>query len=175
MSGDIPIRDIHLPESISWWPIAPGWWLLLLLSLFFGLLTLQKIRRRNNKAHRDAISQQDTIANAQKILKGMSKTLDDQQAIKEVSVLLRRTAMSLYGRDSIAGLTGAEWLMFLDKKGKTTDFSQGSGQVLIKQPYQETTHYNRKKLVAITSQWLQTQLQIHPVEEAPKKSGDHHV
>jgi len=28
---DIAIRDIHLPDAISWWPLAPGWWGLLAL------------------------------------------------------------------------------------------------------------------------------------------------
>ena len=23
----IPLRDLHLPDAISWWPLAPGWWL----------------------------------------------------------------------------------------------------------------------------------------------------
>jgi cbb3-type cytochrome oxidase subunit 3 len=27
----LPLKDIHLPEAISWWPPAIGWWLLLVL------------------------------------------------------------------------------------------------------------------------------------------------
>ena len=26
------LRDIHLPEPISWWPPAPGWWILAVAS-----------------------------------------------------------------------------------------------------------------------------------------------
>ena len=25
----LPLRDLHLPEPIGWWPLAPGWWVIL--------------------------------------------------------------------------------------------------------------------------------------------------
>ena len=28
---ELPLRDIHLPEAISWWPPAIGWWILAVL------------------------------------------------------------------------------------------------------------------------------------------------
>ena len=31
------LRDIALPAAVSWWPLAPGWWLLLGLVLLFAL------------------------------------------------------------------------------------------------------------------------------------------
>jgi len=32
--SSIPLRDIHLPDPIGWWPPAPGW------SIVLGLLVL---------------------------------------------------------------------------------------------------------------------------------------
>ena len=29
----IPLRDLHLPEAIGWWPLAPGWWILIAIAL----------------------------------------------------------------------------------------------------------------------------------------------
>ena len=22
----LPLKDLHLPAEIGWWPLAPGWW-----------------------------------------------------------------------------------------------------------------------------------------------------
>ena len=48
---DLPLRDIHLPDPVSWWPPAPGWWLLFGLSLVLGgLLVWHRLRRRRREA-----------------------------------------------------------------------------------------------------------------------------
>ena len=36
------LRDIQLPEPISWWPLAPGWWVLI-ISVSYTHLTLPTI------------------------------------------------------------------------------------------------------------------------------------
>ena len=25
----LPLRDLHLPAEVGWWPLAPGWWVLI--------------------------------------------------------------------------------------------------------------------------------------------------
>ena len=32
----IPLRDLHLPEGIGWWPLAPGWWVVIALVMIGG-------------------------------------------------------------------------------------------------------------------------------------------
>ena len=47
--AEIPLRDIHLPEPISWWPLAPGWWILvggLLALAILGFLAWRFYARR---------------------------------------------------------------------------------------------------------------------------------
>ena len=40
------LRDIHLPEAVSLWPLAPGWWLLLaLIAAVLGLSIAVWLRR----------------------------------------------------------------------------------------------------------------------------------
>ena len=47
------LRDIQLPESVPFWPPAPGWWLLALLlaaSLSCGFFTLYRRRALRREA-----------------------------------------------------------------------------------------------------------------------------
>lgn len=47
------LRDIHLPPSPSWWPLAPGWWFLIVLALLallamgLAIWWLRRQRRRH--------------------------------------------------------------------------------------------------------------------------------
>jgi hypothetical protein len=43
------LRDIQVPEPISWWPPAPGWWLLALVSIIalgYTVFALRRYRRQ---------------------------------------------------------------------------------------------------------------------------------
>lgn len=61
--AEIPLRDIHLPEPISWWPLAPGWWVLvavlLTLLVLGGLLWFFFSKRHLRRATR-ALEQIET-------------------------------------------------------------------------------------------------------------------
>jgi hypothetical protein len=43
------LRDIHLPEAVSFWPLAPGWWIALgiMVGLAVAILALIVLRRRS--------------------------------------------------------------------------------------------------------------------------------
>ena len=49
-SASLPLRDIHLPDPVSLWPLASGWWILMIFFVIFFSLTIYLIRRyRNHK------------------------------------------------------------------------------------------------------------------------------
>jgi len=170
------MKDIHLPDSLLWWPPAPGWWLLMLIGLFVMGLRHQRLKRKR-QSDTSPKDSKATISEALQLLEAIPvNPKNNRQTLKEISVLLRRAAMSLYGRDNVAGLTGETWLKFLDDTGKTDAFTQGKGRMLIKQPYlQSNTKQSSKKqlahnttqLIAIIKQWLHTQNH--------KQEGLHHV
>jgi 16S rRNA G966 N2-methylase RsmD len=75
----------------------------------------------------------------------------------ELSELLRRTAISLYGREAIANLAGDDWLQFLNQKGVTTAFTKDVGRVLADQPYRAEVNYNSQALLTLIQHWLDQQ------------------
>ena len=106
----LPLREIHLPESVNWWPPAPGWWILPVL-LLLGLAVAWSGRLLYRRRKFSAINM------ARKELGGIrSRYAADRDAgrcVRAVSGLLRRVSISVFPRAESAGLTGDEWVAFL--------------------------------------------------------------
>ncbi|KHD07972.1 hypothetical protein PN36_32500 [Candidatus Thiomargarita nelsonii] len=141
MQQQLPLRDIHLPESISFlWPLAPGWWLLLALLLFLILVSiwLHRLRKRN-AAKRIALRK----------LKKLEKADAPKKLVQEISTLLRRFYITKYPRKEVASLTGEDWLAFLDNQLGEQSFTAGEGRCLIDAPYRPDVAIDVKALLKL--------------------------
>ena len=151
----LPLRDIHLPEPIGWWPPALGWWILAILVVLTIGLCLWLIKR---------ITRKTAIKSAKKLLLQIQQdtNLDEHAKLTQISILIRRTAISLYPREQVASLTGNAWLEFLDTSIQDTRFSQGCGQVLIDGPYRQPTAIDLDALINLCRHWLKSVKGRHP-------------
>ena len=157
----LDLRDIHLPEPISWWPIASGWWLLLacLIALVVIIFFLKK-RYKRKQINREIQSE------VEQIKKQFKHSKNKLELAQSLSVLLRRTSISLYSEKNVAGLTGEQWLAFLDKtrseKSSTTTprFQSETGKTLIVAPYLPNSsdfNFDTKALIKLCEGWLKIQ------------------
>lgn len=146
------LRDIHLPAAVSWWPPAIGWWLLALLVIgaIVGGIYWLLWRHRRLAYKREAIAQMETIRAR------YLSSRDDEKLLSELSALLKRTAITRYGRDDIAGLAGNQWLAYLDRTGHTSEFSEGSGRVLAER-FNPSPRVDSVELINAVDQWLKKQ------------------
>ena len=127
----IPLRGLHLPDAVGWWPLAPGWWLLgALLALGCGLLARAWLRRRAHAAARRKALRQLEESRSAYAYHGNPVTLG-----AEVSELLRRTMLAYAPRAEVAGLTGDAWLEWLDRDLDRPLFRKGAGRSLLDLPY----------------------------------------
>lgn len=127
----IPLRDIHLPEAVGWWPLAPGWWFLIALAAIaagYGLYRLF-LRWRGNAARRVALGE------LARVRREFAAGASAQALAKELSELLRRGMLAYAPRAEVAGLTGERWLAWLDRGLPDKPFTSGPGRSLESLPY----------------------------------------
>lgn len=127
MTPELELRDIHLPAEPSWWPPAPGWWLLALLAIVLGFLLARALLRKW-RARRRRLALQAEFDRALELAAPDAR-------LAAISELLRRAARL---RDpQSATLVGNDWLEFLDRAADpdATFFARGAGRVLLDGPW----------------------------------------
>jgi hypothetical protein len=129
----LPLRDLHLPEPIGWWPLAPGWWVVLaLLAVALVYLAWRWYRAWVfNAPRRFALRELARIE---------AEYLEHRDPVvlgKQLSELLRRGMLAYAPRADVAGLTGEDWLAWLDSGMPVPYFHTEGGKSLLTLPYRD--------------------------------------
>jgi len=100
------LKDIRGLDAISFWPLAPGWWLLLLLGVAF-LYGLYWLRQRYRPA--------PWVKSARRQIKVQQQRLQQGEVVanRDILLLLRRIALARAPRVDVASLQGEPWLAWL--------------------------------------------------------------
>ena len=154
--SQLPLRDIHLPGPVGWWPPAIGWWFLAGLALVgIALYAAHFYRTRHKRAALKAVTRVRTA---------LEQGAEPVACLQFLSTILRRFAMTSVARAAgeadVAGLIGERWLRFLDGRWNRTDFSAGLGKRLVAAPYARPNSIERAtalELTALCTAWLAAQ------------------
>ncbi len=146
---DLPLRDIHLPPPVSWWPPAPGWWIVLALALLIPLVVLWLKRRPR------MIRVQKAAATAlQEVLQDYAQHRNPAQLLTELSALCRRIALSYCPRDQVAGLTGTAWGQTLNQLSRAPVLDDRSQQLLTQGAYMSCVPTDVAPLIEQLKTWV---------------------
>jgi Domain of unknown function (DUF4381) len=118
--------DIVVPPPVSWWPPAPGWFVVggvMLVLVFWGAWWAW--RRWRAAAYRRA-----ALGEWQQLKTQAADPGRREAALRQLPALVKRTALATFPREAVASLSGVEWLRFLDRTGHTDIFTHGRGQLL---------------------------------------------
>ncbi len=150
----LALRDIHLPDSILWWPLAPGWWLIIVLVVLIGLSFY--VYKKTNYIRK-------LKKNIKLELEHYHQQYHDKKNaalyIQQLSALLRRVSLQQFDDKKIAKLHGAAWLEFLDSKSppnitEQSAFKNGVGQIFLLGPYQKIINEDLSPVYELVKQWL---------------------
>jgi len=152
---ELLLRDIHLPDPVSWWPPAMGWWMIIVA--VFGLIVAVAWWRRRQSTIRNAPA---TIARCEldRLRKTWTEHGDTQRLVNEISIWLRRAGMSMTSRRQAASPTGDQWRQCLDEIAGEPIFADTNDRLVTEIPYRapapEHALVDGDQLLALCDRWL---------------------
>lgn len=127
----LPLRDIHLPLPIGFWPLAQGWWIvigIMGLLLLIGAYVLYR--------HYQPTALKQALATLDEILDNRSLPVESQN--QSISLLLKQLAVTTYGREQVAPLMGPAWVIWVEGKIGTHPLSTQMKRFLALGAYSRT-------------------------------------
>ena len=102
------LAPAHAPAPAGWWPPAPGWWGGALFLIVATAALVWWMREPRRALRRTALRQLRYIR---------ASDADGAAVARAIENLLRRYALSVFGRERVARLTGEAWLGFVTTEG----------------------------------------------------------
>lgn len=159
------LHTIVVPQPVSMWPPAVGWWILaalLLALLAYAILAV--LRRRRYRLYRlEACAELDRLPDT-----------PAPELAQQVSALLKRAALTAYpdDRNRIAGLYGTEWVRFLNHTCQQPAFSEISTRLLSGEVYRAAPTVDTRGLKQEAANWLKNHRKsLGPVALLPESNG----
>lgn len=132
------LSDIAVPPPVSWWPLAPGWWFVIIATMMLIAVSAWRfwLRWNQNAYRRTALVE-----------------LRNAESAFAIAEILKRTALAAFPRADVASLSGQAWCKFLDD---TMDgpFDQTVAEALMVDLYSQTDGVQSETLRRFASQWI---------------------
>ena len=144
------LRDIHVPPPVSWWPPAPGYWLVALLMILGVVLLAWQVRRYRL---RRAVARE-----FERLFTAYQQHHDARLLAQQTSVLLRRAAVTQRPRQEAAGVTGDAWLALLHNMvaAKAHQFSAPVAAALTHGIYRADGDLPIEQFIQECRQWIRS-------------------
>lgn len=159
------LREIHLPAEVSFWPPAPGWWVLAVVTTIaiFASLLLYNRHRRRSLYRREALAQLQRLS-----CDGESPS----RQMAEINRLLKRVALTAYPNQALAQLHSEYWLDFLQRSAPATRLEESVALLLRDRLYSPNavTLNDIEPLLHYSKHWIQNHLSESKLTSAEETS-----
>lgn len=142
------MHDIQTPDPAGWWPLAPGWWVLIILCLaLLGALVYWRVTRSRQRRYRkEALN-----------LLAVIEQRPSEHSLADVNDLLKRVALHAYPQEhsAIARSYGEQWVQWLNRKCSAPVFTGTAAEDLSTGLYRDGRQTPSPDLIFATRMWIQ--------------------
>jgi hypothetical protein len=143
------LKDIHLPSPVGWWPLAPGWWIVVVV-LFIGMMWMVWWCWRFWQA---AQPKRQALRILSDIEQQAKDGVNANEVCAQISQLLRRVALTYYPNGTVAGLKDDDWIAFLNQHSRNLNFNAVREHLLV-YPYQPEARVVMKPFFDRSRAWI---------------------
>jgi hypothetical protein len=99
------LRDVHAPESVNWWPLALGWWIIIALVAIIIILLVVKayLKKRHYRFARFAIKE----------LEAIKADSHDKRWLAKSHHVMRRLSLCYLPEEEVGRMNQQQWASFL--------------------------------------------------------------
>lgn len=159
----LPLKDIHLPDPVSWWPPAIGWWLMPIILILFVPLLRVVVRAMSRYLQNRRLRRQ-VLQELELIQQEFDTNRNIAGALEKVSSLLRRVAITVCPERAVAGRTGEAWVDWLRGRGADRQDPE-IFTVLTRAPYQRAPEIEMQRLFKAVERWVRSATRGHHSSE----------
>ena len=142
------LHDIIVPDVIGFFPLAPGWYILLLILLALLFHFSAQAYKRYKKSHYKRVALKELP----------SYTKNNKENVMALLALAKRVGLVAYGRTEVAGLSESSWWAFMEKHSKVSIDTQTQDDIskLLYDEGYEMTHTLHESTMNFVTQWIKT-------------------
>ena len=143
------LRDIHAAPPVSWWPPAPGWWVLALMLLVLlvwagrRLVAVYKVRKRRKQM----------LAWVDHLNANIDPGRNPQAYLSTLNRIFKLVALRAFPAQHCAALAGQDWVDFLIGKMNKSQ-STDSLNALALGPYDPAPRFNPDTISDLSRYWI---------------------
>jgi len=161
----LQLRDIHLPADPGYWPLAPGWWLLIVLVLITVYFLVKKLNKMRQRKHTIQLLQ----SKLSQLRENYNQHKSKHRLAVEISDLLKRFVRHVLNDSQATALSGKEWINYLNKLSNSEVFTEFK-QELTQAQYSPNIDYDVSKLVAQVKNFFPIAIDTKSRNSVTKKS-----
>ena len=145
------LRDVHLPEPVSWWPLAFGWWLLIAFGCIaiIAMLIFLHRKKQQNQYRKEALLQLDNVYSI------WQQDKNTVAYLQSVNAVLKRSIQHTKGASHFLRLSGVNWVSSLNSLVKKP-LSEQTQNALSIDCYQAHSDADVSDVQANATRWIKS-------------------